>query len=318
MAKSQDRSTTKFLLSQVPKRGRAEIARIMAEQDGHLTLEEFLARRWNFEAMFSAKEVAQRTADTVAQLAREHPTWSTEQIRATLPFLYLTMNLKEMAVARRFTLGDPAELGRGLSVLSRLRWLECLINGYTYVDFNFVVEAFAVRDLAVAEYLAVGQPCVAQGELGFLDLCTLAVSAIYRKDEHAFRSVIQKMAREKSRPWQQGIHTCLMGMVEQEPEQVARGLMLLLDGMRTLRQKAELEEAICLAAHGLYRLGEWISPALVAGYDAAQACPWDVQFHTWSEEHPDPLAGLDLSNISPVLHEAVVLLQPPAWWTAPS
>ena len=175
-----------------------------------------------------------------------------------------------------------------------------------------------MRDLRVAQHLAVGEPSVSQGDLEFLDLCTLGVAAVYRKDNQAPWSVLRQMASGKPRPWQQGISTCLTGVADRRPEQVAEGLTLLIDGIRSLRQKDELEEAICVPAHGLYRLCEWVSPDLVARFDVKQSFPWDGEFHAWCQGHSDSLTGLDLAGISPVLHEAVVRLQPPTWWESPS
>jgi hypothetical protein len=292
----------------------------MEERGGKLTLQQFLARRWNSEDYFrsvglSKREAARHVADDFAETAQQHPGWSKEKIRAALTLSYLTIDLKEVAIARGFALDDPGELGRGLSLLSRLRWLDCLIGGYTYVDFHFVVEAFAVRDVTVARHLAEGEPTVSQGKPEFLDLCSLAVGAVTRGDAAKGRSVTRRMARDKMRPWQQGICTCLMGIVDRQPTQVAEGLALLLDGMHKVLQKDELEEAINLPAQGLYRLGEWIAPDLVAGFDVRRSFPWDADFHAWCQSHPDPLAEVDLTEVAPALHEAVVLLQPPREWT---
>ena len=49
MPTSEKSSAKKSLLNQLPKRGRDQIALIMSERDGHLTLEQLLARNWNFE-----------------------------------------------------------------------------------------------------------------------------------------------------------------------------------------------------------------------------------------------------------------------------
>jgi hypothetical protein len=319
MAKSQNPSSKQSLLAQVPRRGREAIARIMEERGGKATLQQFLAKRWNSEDYFrseglSKREAALRVADDGAEVAQQHPGWSPEKVRAALALSYLTMDLKEVAVARRFTLDDPGELGRGLSVLSRLRWLDGWIGGYTYVDFDGVVEAFAVRDLTAAERLAEGEPAVSQGPPEFLDLCSRAVAAVCGGETARLRSVTRKMVKDKLRPWQQGVCLCLTGIGDRQPVQVAEGLALLLDGMHKMRQKGELEEAINLPAQGLYRLAEWASPDLVAGFDVRQAFPWDADFHAWCQGHPHPLAGLDLTGVAPALHEAVVLLRPPAEW----
>ncbi|HEX3149375.1 MAG TPA: hypothetical protein VHR66_14975 [Gemmataceae bacterium] len=291
----------------------------MAERDGKLSLEQFLARRWHFEDYLrsqgmSEQNVAQEAAESFAVVAEEHPDWSKDRVRTALALSYLTMDLKEVAIARRFTLADPTELGRGLSVLSRLRWLENLIGGHTHVDFQVLVDAFAVRDLAVAQYLTQGEPAISQGPPEFLDLCTVAVAAVYRKDFAEVQSVLRKMAKQKLRPWQQGIQQYLTGVADHQPKQVADGLALLLDGMRKMRQKDEFEEAINLPAQGLYRLAEWIGPDLVAEFDVNQPFPWDAEFHAWCQSHPEPLAGVDLTGIELALHQAVVHLQPPAEW----
>jgi hypothetical protein len=323
MAKSQKPPGKQPLLSQVPKRGRAYIATIMDERDGNLPLQQFLGKRWDHETIekslgLSPKELAQRQAESAAQIAQAHPQWSDQDIRTALSFGYLTMDLREAAIARRFTLDDPAELARGLAVNSRLRWIEMLIAGEPYVDFDYFIEALAVRDLPAAHHLAEGiMPRIA-GDLGFLDLCPYAVRAAYRKGFAELRKVIQRMRKEKLHPWKEGICTCLSGLADKDPAQIAQGLTHYIDATRAMRMKDELEDAIELRAHGLYRLCAWISPELVAGVDVAQSLPWDAGFHAWSEAHPDPLADVDLTGKSPVLHQAVVLLQLPAGWTAPS
>jgi hypothetical protein len=296
----------------------------MAERGGDRTLEQLLARNWNYhdylrsDLGFSSRDADRHVAESAAALAHEHPAWSAEQVRATVPFLALTIDLREVAIARRFTLDDPAELGHGLAVLGRLRWFEGLLAGGGGAEFDAVLEAFAVRDLEAATRLAAGEPSVSQPadgeELEFLDLGTLAVAAAVRRDDRSLRSVVQRMGGRKPPPWQQGVRACLGGLADRRAAAAAAGLDQFLDGMRRLRQKDELEEAVSLPAHGLYRLCEWVSPDLVAGFAVTAPIPWDAGFHAWTEAHPDPLAGLDLTGISPALHEAVVLLRPPAWW----
>jgi hypothetical protein len=261
--------------------------------------------------------------ETIAELAGQHAAWSPDRLRATLPFLFLATDLRDVAIACRFALDDPEELGRGLAILGRLRWLEGLIGREAVADAGPVLEAFAARDVEAALRLADGEPSVSQAadgeELEFLDLLTLAVVAACRGDYPALGSVVRRMGASTLFPWQEGIRGCLAGLAGRRANEVAGGLSRLLEGMRRLRRKDELDEAVCLAAHGLYRLCERASPNLVAGIDAAEPIPWDAGFHAWSEAHPDGLAGVDLTGISPVLHEAVVRLRPPgSWATQPS
>ena len=55
MAKSRAIVPRSALLASVPKRGRDEIARIMAEQGGGLTLVELLARNWDYETLLRTR-----------------------------------------------------------------------------------------------------------------------------------------------------------------------------------------------------------------------------------------------------------------------
>lgn len=279
MAGSRGSSPKSAVLAAVPKRGREYIAQIIAERGGQLALEQFLARNWNYhdylrlDLGLSTREADQQIDEMTAALAREHPAWSRDQVRATVPFLTMTIDLREVVIARRFTLDDPAELGRGLAVLGRVRWFENLLAGTAGAEFDALLEAFAVRDLEAATHLAAGEPAVSQPadgeELEFLDLATLAVAAAVRRDGRALGSVIQRMSGGKLPPWQQGVRECLGGLADRRADAVAAGLDQFLDGMRRLRQKDELEEAVSLTAHGLYRLCEWASPALVAGFAVA-------------------------------------------------
>jgi hypothetical protein len=52
----------------------------------------------------------------------------------------------------------------------------------------------------------------------------------------------------------------------------------------------------------------------VASFDVTQDHPWDAEFHAWTEARPNPLAGIDLRGIAPILHDALILLKPPDWW----
>jgi hypothetical protein len=318
MAKTKATEPKPGLLGSVPKRGRDMIATIMAERGGGLTLIELLTRNWDYETLHRAsrteREVARMFKEMATELAQRHHC-SSEQARAALPFLGLTQDLREAVIARRFTLDDPAVLGHGLAVLSRLRWVELALGGEAYADGNNVLEALAVRDTEAAMRLAAGEPAVSKAadgeELEFLDLLTLAVLAAVHGDESALGKVVRRMGTGKPRPWQQGVRQCLTGLVKRDPSEVTGGLTGYLDGLRSLRQKDELEEAITLTAHGLYWLCERADPALVAGFDIAGPLPWDAGFHAWTAAYPNVLAGLNLASISPLLQDVLVGLHSP-------
>lgn len=322
-AASRGGGRKKSFLSKVSKRGRDEITRIMEERDGHLPLEDFLAKRWDVmgfckSASHFDERAANRITEWQSELAQLHPEWSVDQVQTVMSLAQLTANLREVAIARRFTLDDPGELGRGLSVLYRLLRIgqnTWACNAVSAVgDF---IEACAVRDIGVVQSLVEGARAGYTAIPTDRDLQDIAEIAVLQKDVETLRSAVTQMPHRKVRPWMQGIYTCLTGVSERQPDQVAKGLELYLSGLHQMRQKAELEEAINLGAQGLYRLCEWVTPDLVAEFDVMQAFPWDAEFHTWCQNHPDPLEGVDLSRISPVLHEAVVLGAPPEW-LAPS
>jgi hypothetical protein len=169
----------------------------MEEQGGRLTLTELLARNWDYETLFGGSpQIARFVKETAAELALRRQ-WPLEQALAAVPFLFLTQDLREAAIARRFTLDEPAELGRGLAVLSRLRWVEGVLKNHSAAKGESVLEALAVRDTEAASRLAAGNPLVSQAadgeELEFLDLMTLAVLAAYRGDESAVGDIARRM-----------------------------------------------------------------------------------------------------------------------------
>jgi hypothetical protein len=172
--------------------------------------------------------------------------------------------------------------------------------------------ALAVRDVRLAERLAAAAaPATSPGSTDFAK----AMAAVVRRDMDALRSSVERMARAKTPRDEQWKHTCLKGIVDASPEVVAQGLQSRIDRQRN-RRGNELD-IVDLECHGFYRLCQWASPDLVAAFDTTQPLPWDAGLHAWLDDHEDPLADLDLTSISSHLHQAIVLLQPPAWWSQP-
>ena len=318
-AKSGKRSRKPALLAKVFKRGRDQIARIMEDRDGHLSLEDFLAKRWNIKELQKStsdrdNRESQRMAKWQSDLAQLHPEWSPDQVDTVISIALTTNELRDVAIARRFTLEDPAELGRGLSVYYRL--LRIRDRGQRAVsEVGAFIEACAVRDVAmvqgVVEGARAGYTAIPSDE----HLRDIAEIAILQEDFKTLQLATARMRDRKVGPWLQAIYSCLMGVAERKPDLVAGGLESCLTALHKMRHKDELEGAINLVAQGLHRLCEWVSPELVSGFDVTQPFPWDTEFHAWCQDHPDPLEGIDLSGISPVLHEAVVFGRPPEWLT---
>src|SRR5262249_4508271 len=143
----------------------------------------------------------------------------------------------------------------------------------------------------------------------------LALLAAQRRDIDSVRRHLPRGRVSKEVEWR---WSCLRGIAESNPELVRAGLQKELDRNRSSR--AAMEEAgygiVNLEGHGFFRLREHLSPALVSTFDVRQSSPWDVEFHEWVQAHENPLAGLDLGDISPVLHDALVLLNLPVEWTS--
>lgn len=312
----------KALLSRLSKRVQCKLAQIMDERDGHLPLEQFLAQCWDLEGFWKSRgrsddDVAKRVAAGCSQFAQMFPAWSDDQLRTALSFSQLTINLKEAAVAHRPRANSAGSSRTKRRVENRLGWMLSFLTSPPNTAFSELLDACAVRDLTVAQRLVQGEPYRNREAPNDFDLCSLAMDAVLLQDLDALGSLTGEMAKRKVRPWMQGIYACFNGIAADQPQQVAEGLTGLLDGLRRLRDKDDLSDAINLLAHGLHRLCEWVSSDLVAGFDVTQPLPWDAEFHAWCQNHPDPLQGVDLSSISPVMQEAVVLLKPPAWWIAP-
>lgn len=287
----------------------------MENQDGRLSLHDYLEKYWDWFAMWRSPfsnddDIAKRQDNLRVDLAKRYPDWSPEEIDITIRLRQIPTHLKDAAIARRFALDDPGELGRGLAVLNR------------FYEFNAemvpesILEICASGDVELARRLVAGR---CYGHLAIISGPALHMEVIYgilQRDSNVAERLIPQFALQKGvRPWLEGIYAALRGAFENRANEVARGLQMNLEGLNKMREKAELEGAINLAAHGLYRLFQSISPDLVSRFDAAQPFPWDADFHAWVQEHPNPLAELDLTGVSPVLHELIVHGKKPSWLT---
>jgi predicted DNA-binding WGR domain protein len=320
------------LLSQLPKRLQKMLQEPYQNRFARLSIKEWLAACWNFEAFYKSDYEERRTdqeiAKMVASQAKNWPAWSAEQVRTAFSFLTVVQNPID-PIARRILRADPAELAIGESLSLRcsvidLRlteltttWLTKLGASSRGVDHkggqplnpSRLPHALAVRDLPWAQQVA-DDDYAAGGEK--LAPEALAILAAYRRDIEALRAHLPRGRVYKYDEWK---WICLRGIAAQDPEQVRAGLQQELERNRSSR--TAMEEAgfgiVNLDVHGFYRLCQHVSPELVSTFDVRQTFPWDIEFHDWVEAHKNPLAGLDLAHISPVLHEALVHLKLPAW-----
>jgi hypothetical protein len=251
--------------------------------------------------------------------------WSADHVNTAFSFLTIAEHTigGETALVRRIQREDPAELAIAEALDQRLCLISIKLNelatgrigeswtGAFLSPRHHLLRALAVGDAHWAQQLADHDYPGVPWELCAEDL---AILAAHRGDMGALRAQLPRGRVAKEDQWR---WDCLRGIAANDPEQVRAALQKELDRNRSSR--AAMEEAgfgiVNLVVHGYYRLGEHVSPELVAHFDVRQSFPWDVEFHAWVEAHKNPLAGLDLSDISPVLHDALVLLRIPAWWT---
>jgi predicted DNA-binding WGR domain protein len=296
-----------------------------------LSIKESLATCWNFKAFYQSGYVYRQTDQEIAQMIASRTTgewkkWSADQVNTAFAFLTLAENAidGETGIVRRIQREDPAELAIAEALSQRLYWISIKLNelatgrmgrswtGYGLAPRHHLLRALAVGDPHWAQRLADYDYSGTLEDLGDEDR---AILAAHRRDLGAIRAHLPRGRVDKYYEWR---WDCLRGIAANDPEQVRAALQKELDRNRSSRA-AKQESGfgiVNLAVHGYYRLCQHVSPEVVAGFDVHQSFPWDVEFHQWVEAHQNPLAGLDLSDISPVLHDALVLLRLPVWWTS--
>ncbi len=311
----------KPLLSLFPKRAQIDITKTMSEERSQVSVETYLAKYFytTREDFIRAWEVQmpgraeQELDNQLFQQEMQRPELTPEQQLCILGSRHLMLHL-DVAVARRITLDDPAELARGLFVTNRFDMLNW---GFQFQACDLVLSLFAVRDMAAIDHLAerttVGETQYPNHETS---LCSKAAEALIKRDFDALRPVIDRLKRKKVSAWMQHKIACLLGIADRQPDQITQGLHGMLDSYQMRRDEDSHSTFMVfnVEAHGLYRLAEWISPDLVAGFDVTQSFPWDAEFHAWVETHEHPLDGLDFRGVAPLLRDAILDLKVPDWW----
>src|SRR5262245_3084177 len=262
------------------------IARIMAEDGGHLSLEQFidwqLGQDWIEQVM--------------ANVAADHPDHSPEEVRSNA-LLSTIADLDDgwlrRGVARRLTLDDPAELGRFLSMNSRIAFLwygDIPDNDDEFLRVWDVLRGLAARDLQVVRALV--KSATFPLKRGYTPTVLLynGVNAVLKKDWPFLRSFEPTLSARKVSRWYSAAYLCLRGILQKSPEVVAEGLDNLLRARSPWSGAGETptKRVICLEAHGLYELARGVSPELVSAFDVDRPLPWDRGFHDWARANQAP------------------------------
>jgi hypothetical protein len=306
----------KKLLSRIPKDSREEINRIMDECDGELPLHDFLTHRWetarpNWTWDFMEHERSKEAAHS--DFAERYPQLSASEVDLAASFNNVRLDLVATGIARRIVLEDPQELALRLAIAIQLdahfhQWEP--LDG---VSPTGALHCCAARNFDAARQLVEGNRAGMRAFPDHEQVLEIAMTAALLRDLTTLKTVTSLMTDVRMAGWEEGLADCLTGVAQHNPTQVAAGLNRFLQTIHKMQLRPELDGAVNLEAQGLFRLIESISPGLVAEFDVSQDFPWDAGFHRWFDEHPEPLAGLDLTGIAPELHDAVVLGNRPKW-----
>jgi len=310
------------LFDQLLKHERAEVLAYAKEPAiACASIKPRIAEMWDWEGYHRSQgRGADWTSYVAAGRALVYPEdWTAEQVITALAIEAEVgaMN-QDLGIARRIVHDDPAELALGVSLGARLAWLMRKLDeqkgaGMAEDDASVGMGALPVMDVALIR-MVIDAP-ILDDEPG-RRLLYQGVAAAFHRDLQALRGVVERFNKRGVYRDLEGMRTCLTGVAGEDPERVTVGLTEILENENRNRKKKE-GRIISLDAHQFYRLAEWFSPELVAGFDVTQPLPWDAGFHAYTKAHPDPLEGLDLSDISPLLHDALIHLKLPAWWRVP-
>lgn len=308
---------SKSYLSQLPKSSQVAVKTIISERNGQLSFLELVSHCWDLEAACrartsdSAADIQARLSDMRTHFAAEFPAWSTEQIDDYFRLQSVASNLRSIAIARRCAFDDPEEMGRMLGAWNRLRQA-----GIDDRSRHELIEPCATGDLAIARTLARRYPLGSHAIVGEENLYRYAVQTLLQDNRPAFDwliTQIDRVSQRKQRPWRAGIYMALKGIAAEQPQDIAQGLQEHLQGLHRMQQRDELDGASKLFAHSLVRLVADLNPELLSQFDVQQAFPWDAPFHNWVSEHPDPIAGWDLSGTPELIQQIVGEGATPGW-----
>jgi hypothetical protein len=278
-----------------------------------------VAEMWDWEGYQGSQGLGpEQLAKIVTSRALWHPGWTEDQVLTLLRFENESGALnQDLGFVRRLVHDDPAELALGVALGARLAWVqrrheEQMGMGTQDDDPCLALGALPVMDLELIRRV-VDAPNREQD--GQRHLLYGAVTAAFHRDLEALRPVVERFNKQKVYPDFEGMRSVLTGIARDDPAQVTAGLNGILEFENRMRKRKE-GRIVSMEAHQFYRLAERVSPGLVAGFDTTQPLPWDAGFHAWTRDHPDPLAGCDFRDISPVLHDALIHLKLPSWFRA--
>lgn len=307
---------TKPFLSRLTKSGQQFVNRVAVE-DRDLSFTDLLKKRWTASIPDEHDEYLPKSRQTLKDC---FPKLTDQQIDSMLWLHRFGNHFDDVAVGRRALLDDPAELVQGLRIHYRVafalrgRWdQQC--------DVDQLLPMCASGDLDFARRVAKGRRGACHALLSPTEQISVATVSWLNQDDETLAILVDEIdatSMKYVQPWDQATLLAFCAAVRGEAAEVAVQMGLLLESVRRLRDKTDIDRVVNLNAHGLYRLFESTSPKLVQAFDAAQGFPWDPEMHAWCQEHPVSDHSHDIAEISKLLHDIVVNGNVPRWLPRPA
>lgn len=308
------------LLALLPKREQREVKQLTRSDDWQTPIEQLAARSWTLEKYRSDRGSGASANPADIELM-EHwktlfPDHAPEQQLALLALHDVVESglggVLQSGLLRRIVQDDVGALARSVSLQCRTAFLQDLLFPNDESPW-LLWGALAVNDVVLFEQAtrrSRRRPAMQWDD----QLCHyVATLAVLDRDDVRLAQSAARMSARLARPETQAMDGVFRGIAERQPALVAAGLQQLLDRERAAKEQLHFG-AFCLEVHGLYGLAARVSPDLVSGFDVSQPPPWDRGLHELVVAGDfDPVRGLDLTAVSPLLHQWLVQLDLPPW-----
>lgn len=223
--------------------------------------------------------------------------------------------LPDVAIARRVELQSASELRTALTLNARMSLLIWQTKPYFHQFLEILRDSFAVGDEPSMQWAIREFPYRPVMDSDAACWSYLVLRAIVLRDERQLQALHEMWPHPAASTRVPLLEKGLYAILQRDPTGIASTLGEMLEQQR-LSTEREGFGAVSLTVHACYRAALWLNPDLVAGFDVAQAAPWDAEFHAACLTNIDPLAEFDFSNTPAPLKELLLTQQIPEWLRA--
>lgn len=220
----------KSVIGRLPKSAQLCVRQEEEHCFADIEFEAFIARMWDWESYASVvrSNATQFVEKQRSNAIQEFPCLSAEQIDAYLSFQQLSRWLPDKCMARRVLREDPSEVGRGLSVLYRIRYAMLGAHqGFDVVGALCSTHHWDIAGNISVEFLS---QMVGRGfkNFDYIDLRQLAFASIIADDSHLLPQLWAEMTKGKKPPWLTAWYVVLKAIADRDPSAIAEGLQAFL------------------------------------------------------------------------------------------